>query len=136
MNLLTDNTIALWITKLEIWPVIAALALNLTFRRYGKKAFKKRMASLYHAIAVFLLTSMAALTAERKWPDIYLVIFILAEIAVLWILRSRVFPYRRNCSGDGCGEKLDLRTIYYMDDNLCPQCAARLNREENEEAEE
>ena len=45
--------ISTWIVGLGLWPLIIAIAPNLIFRRYGQAAVKKRMASLYHALAVF-----------------------------------------------------------------------------------
>ncbi len=131
MNLLTDNTVCLWIADLGIWPLIVVLVPNLTFRRYGKDALKKRLASLYQAIAVFLVTSMAVLCVERELADIYFWSFLVLIIAVLWIIRGKVFPYRSKCAE--CGEKLGFNTIYYMDDNLCPGCHEKHQEEHQEE---
>lgn len=120
MNIFADNTISLWIAGLGMWPLIVALLPNLLFRRYGKAAMGKRFASLYQAIAVFLLTSMAALAAERGWPDLYLAGFFVLEAAALFMARRKVFPYRGSCAE--CGSRLDFQSIYFMDDNLCSGC--------------
>lgn len=122
--------ISTWIVGLGLWPLIIAIAPNLIFRRYGQAAVKKRMASLYHALAVFAITSTAAIIVQRELADYYLYIGILLVLGVLFLIRRKAFPYRFTCPG--CAAKLDFRTIYFMDDNLCPNCRPAKTREEDE----
>ncbi len=118
-----------WIAKLGIWPLIVLLVPNLMFRRYGQSAGKKRMSSLFQAIAVFLITTMAAFIVERELSDKYLFIGIAAVAVLLYVFRERVFPYRLSCIE--CDARLDFKTIYFMDDNLCTDChSKKVAREE------
>lgn len=120
MVFMDNNTVSLWIAGLGIWPLVIVLVPNLFFRRYKQPTSKKRMASLYQAIAVFIITTVAAFIADRGLTDVYLYAGILIVAVILFFMRARVFPYRLNCGK--CGIRLDMRAIYFMDDNLCETC--------------
>ena len=122
-------TVSAWIADLGIWPLVVVLVPNLMFRRYGQASGKKRMSSLMQAIAVFLITTMAAFVVERELSDMYLFFGIGIVAVVLYIFRARVFPYRLSCAE--CETKLDFKTIYFMDDNLCPACHSKKVAEED-----
>lgn len=111
-----------------LWPLIVVLVINLTFRKYGKAAAVKRMACLYHALAVFVITSLAALIVKWHLNDLYLGLGTILVIAVMIVCKKQVFPYRRTCAA--CSTQLDLKTIYYMDDNLCSLCREERNNSE------
>lgn len=117
------NTVSVWIADLGIWPLVVVLVPNLMFRRYGQAAGKKRMSSLFQAIAVFLITSVAAFVTERGLTDTYLFIGIIVVAVMLYAFKDRVFPYRLSCAG--CDARLDFKTIYFMDDNLCTDCHSK-----------
>jgi len=131
MEFLNGTTVSAWIAQAGIWPLIVVLVPNLMFRRYGQAAVKKRMASLLQAIAVFVITTLAAFVMERELTDLVLFIGILIVAVALYILRDKVFPYRLSCPE--CGVRLDFRTIYFMDDHLCVDCRAR--KMDSEEAD-
>jgi len=114
------NDISLWIAELKLWPLIVVLALNLLFRKYGAAATRKRMSSLYHAIAVFLIISMAGFVVARGLTDIYLYAGVAVVVVLFIIFRKRVFPYQLSCPL--CHVRLDFKTIYFIDDNLCASC--------------
>lgn len=116
-------TISAWIADLGIWPLVVVLVPNLMFRRYGQGASKKRMSSLMQAIAVFLITTAAAFIVERGLSDKYLLGAVAVVAVLLYIFRSRVFPYRLTCAE--CDARLEFKTIYFMDDNLCTTCHSR-----------
>jgi len=122
---MNTNTVSLWITGLGIWPLIVVLVPNLMFRRFGQAAGEKRKASLYQAIAIFLITILAAFVVARGLTDIHFYAGLAFIMIALFIFRGRVFPYRLNCAG--CERKLDIKTIYFMDNNLCADCRARKN---------
>jgi 8-oxo-dGTP diphosphatase len=117
---MNGNAISVWIAELGIWPLVVVLVPNLMFRKYGQAAGKKRMASLLQAIAVFVITTAAAFVVERELTDIYLFGTVAVVAVVLFLYRGKVFPYRLTCAE--CDAKLDFRTIYFMDDNLCVDC--------------
>ncbi len=116
------NSVSSWIFNLGMWPLIVALVLNLMFRRYGKAAIKKRMASLYHTLSVFAVTAMAAFIVQKGLNDTILAIGVLIVLGVLIILRKKAFPYQLTCAE--CATRLDIQTIYFMDNNLCSNCNA------------
>jgi 8-oxo-dGTP diphosphatase len=122
-------TVSVWIAELGIWPLVVVLVPNLMFRRYGQASGKKRMSSLMQAIAVFLITTVAAFVVERELTDMYLFFGIGIVAVALYIFRARVFPYRLSCAE--CETKLDFKTIYFMDDNLCPACHSKKVAEED-----
>ena len=132
MDLLNGNQVSTWIAAAGIWPLVVMLVPNLMFRRYGQAAGRKRMASLFQAIAVFVVTTMAAFIVEKNLTDLYLWIAAAVVIVVLYVFRGKVFPYSLKCVE--CGASLDFKTIYFMDDNACPACHDRLKAAE--EAEE
>lgn len=128
---MNSNQVSIWIAELGLWPLIVVLVPNLLFRRYGQAAVKKRMASLYHGIIVFIIMILALSIVERELSDIYLYIGIIVVVLLLLIFRKNIFPYRLNCPD--CSNRLDFRTIYFMDDSLCANC--RTAKKEREEAE-
>ncbi len=117
------NTISVWIAELGIWPLVVVLVPNLMFRKYGQSAGKKRMSSLMQAIAVFLITTASAFIVEKELTDKYLFIAMAIVAVLLYMFRERVFPYKLNCVE--CDAKLDFKTIYFMDDNLCTDCHSK-----------
>jgi len=122
---MNTNTVSLWIAGLGIWPLVVVLVPNLMFRRFGQAAGEKRKASLYQAIAVFLITTLAAFIVERELTDTYFYAGLVVILLALVIFRKKTFPYRLNCAG--CGKRLDIKTIYFMDNNLCADCRVKKN---------
>jgi len=66
---------------------------------------------------------MAALVVERELTDIYFYAGLFVVLLTLFILRGKIFPYHLNCAG--CERKLDIKTIYFIDSNLCADCRSR-----------
>jgi 8-oxo-dGTP diphosphatase len=126
----SGSAISEWIAELGIWPLLVMiLPTVLVFRKYGAAALRKRMASLSHAIAVFLFSTVAALIASTGSSDLFLLVAIAAIAVASYFLRKRMFPYRLTCPE--CGKRHELLTaefknIYIMDDNLCDECRKRL----------
>jgi 8-oxo-dGTP diphosphatase len=119
---MNGNEISLWIFGLKMWPLVVVLVPNLLFRKYGKAASRKRMASLYHAIAMFLITTTAGFVVAKNLTDIYLLAGTALVVILMVVFRDRAVPYRLTCAG--CNTKLELKTIYFLDDDLCPACLA------------
>jgi len=125
--------VSTWLAGLGIWPLVIVLIPNLLFRKYGQSAGKKRMSSLFQAIAIFLITTVAAFLVEKELSDKYLFLAVGIVALVLYLLRARVFPYKLKCVE--CDATLDFKTIYFMDDNLCTDCHSK-KMAEQEAAEE
>jgi hypothetical protein len=134
---MTGNDISTWIAELSIWPlVVMLLPYFFVFRKYGIEVQTKRLASLYHATAVFLLTTAGGAIATLELTDAYLVGAVALISLAAYLLRGRFFPYRLNCPG--CGRRYnllssDFRTVYVMDDNLCDSCRAEAASDESPE---
>jgi len=123
MSILFDVKISQKVAEMGLWPLIIVIVPNLFFRKYGQKSIKKRKANLYQAIAVFIVTMSASIITQYKFGDIYLYIITSVVIVLLVVFRKNVFPYTRKC--EKCGATLDLKTIYYMEKNLCTSCASK-----------
>ena len=101
---------------------IVFIGLNLYQRRFKEAGFRKRTATLIHAVSLFLVFAAASVIAEFGAGDIYLVAVILVVgIVLATVLRERAFPFRRKCAE--CGTGLDFNTVLFRDDNLCAKCS-------------
>ena len=103
------------------------------FRKYGQAAAKKRMASLYQAVAVFFFTMSAALIAGTGLHDALLLVSLAIIAVAAFLLRKWMFPYRLTCPS--CGHQHEILTpefknVYVMDDHLCDSCRKELEPEE------
>jgi len=115
--------VSTWLADLGVWPLVIVLVPNLLFRKYGQSAGKKRMSSLFQAIAVFVITTVAAFMVEKQLSDKYLYLATALVAVVLYLFREKVFPYKLKCVE--CDASLDFKTIYFMDDNLCIACHSK-----------
>lgn len=131
---MNGTAVSQWIADLGVWPLIVMLLPNLMlFRKYGQEAAKKRAASLYQAIAVFLVTISAGAVAIFGLTDTYLVLAVVGVAAGAYLLRKRMLPYRLTCPE--CDTKHDLfggdfKNVYVMDDDLCDACRTASRAEE------
>lgn len=131
---MNGTAVSQWIAELGIWPLIVMLLPSLMlFRKHGPAANRKRLASLYQAIAVFLVTIVAGTVTNFGLTDIYLVPGVAAVAVGAYLLRKRMFPYRLTCPA--CGRKHDIFTgefknVYVMDDDLCDACRDASRAEE------
>ena len=117
---MNGQVISSWVADLGLWPLIIALLPNLMFRRFGSQEGIKRMASLIHAIAVFILFISASLVMIKNLTDMYFLGGVAISLLFLIVLRKKAFPYRKTCVE--CEKALTFQTIYFMDDNLCSSC--------------
>ncbi len=99
---------------------LGILVLNIIQRKQRERGMKKRSATLYQAILVFILYVGASVIKaeglEPKW-----IIVPLAVIAVaLYFFRERIIPYKTKCIN--CGARLDMNQMFLYDANLCSKC--------------
>ena len=131
---MSGTVVSQWIADLGIWPLIVMLLPNLMlFRKHGPVAKRKRLASLFQAIAVFLVTIVAGTVVNIGLTDIHLVLGVAAVAVGAYLLRKRMFPYRLTCPA--CGRKHEIFTgefknVYVMDDDLCDACRDASRAEE------
>ena len=101
------------------WVFIAVLVLNMTQRRHQTYAERKRFATLYIALLVFVLflTSQAVvLYGGRDWMLVPVVVVL---VGVGYYFRSRVWPFRLHCVKTG--KRLTWQEIMYHDSNVCEE---------------
>ncbi|HUX52582.1 MAG TPA: hypothetical protein VMW73_17470 [Spirochaetia bacterium] len=129
------HPISEFVVKYFNWVFLALLALNLFQRRYGAKARKKRFATLYIAIAVFLFFTLANSLVSFKLPEWLLLGYVPVIGIAGWFLRDHIFPFRFKCSA--CSATLNFDQFIFNDANLCTDCAAKAEPKPAEpEAEE
>ena len=114
-----------FIDTVLVAALLAVLVFNMSQRRHLHHGEGKRMASLYTAL--LLLVLYAASIAIERWrlSPWTMLAGIAAAAALGYILRSRIFVFRRTCAE--CGAGLPLKTTLYVDDNLCDRCRSGNN---------
>lgn len=123
---MSNTAVSQWIASAGIWPLLIMLIPTVfVFRKYRDTSRTKRIASLSHAIAVFVFTSVAAVIPAFGLTDVYLVPALAVITLAAYLLRRTMFPYRMACPD--CGKRHDIFTaefknIYVFDDNLCDAC--------------
>lgn len=90
-----------WVAERFYWAMIIILIINLMQRRYQNTAQKKRFATLYLAMGVFVVYVAAELVRNYGMTDLVFLIVAVAVVAVLVVFRSRTFPFRLRSSRDG-----------------------------------
>ncbi|MFW5690150.1 MAG: hypothetical protein ACOC1U_11315, partial [Spirochaetota bacterium] len=110
----------------DIWPLVVMLVpYFFIFRKHGNEARTKRLASLYQAIAVFIVTTAAAAVVAFDLTDAHLTGAVVLVAIAAYALRRHLVPYQFSCPECGRAYNLfseDLRIVYVMDDNLCDSC--------------
>ncbi len=99
------------------YVLIAVLAVNLVQRRHQEETLKKRTATLYFAILVFLLMVSSILIRRFELPDPVLIPVVLGIGLLAYLGREKLFLFRLHCRK--CGRNLPLRRIIFFDSNLC-----------------
>jgi 8-oxo-dGTP diphosphatase len=100
--------------------LIAVLLFNLSQRSHLQHGEAKRFASLHLALIILFL--YGADIAIRRWalPAWSMIAALLIAAAAAYLMRRRIFIFRRRCLE--CGTSIPLRTTLYEDDNLCGEC--------------
>lgn len=114
------NPVSIFLADNGFWGLVAVLGLNLFQRKQGKKARKKRQATLFIAIAVFGLYAFAILVVQLKLHDLFLLVYVAAAAVVFYLLREHILPFRLKCVS--CGQGLEAKEIFFDDSNICEKC--------------
>lgn len=96
------------------------LVLNLVQRRYRARGSKKRTATLYQAILIFIVYIGATIIREEGFEVKWIIVPLIVVAAAIYFFRDRILPYKRNCVN--CDAKLNLNQIFLYDANLCVDC--------------
>ena len=106
------------------YPVVAVLLFNLLQRRHKERGRGKRIASLLAGVLLLVFWAVAFLFERFGVPDAYLAIPASGAGVLLYLLRSRFFPFRLRCTV--CGKPLPLRTVLFDDANRCDPCSGEV----------
>ena len=96
------------------------LVLNLIQRRYRARGAKKRTATLYQAILIFIIYIGATIIREESFEVKWIIVPLAVVAAAIYFFRDRILPYKRNCVN--CDAKLNMNQIFIYDANLCTDC--------------
>ncbi len=107
--------ISLWISENFFWVFLMILVLNLLQRRNQKRAGRKRFATLYIAIAAFLLMVAAQTIVALGGNDLMMLASTAVVLGVMYHFREHTFPFRRYSRKDG--RKLTWEEILYVDED-------------------
>lgn len=105
------------------WLFIAILVVNLLQRKYRKEVLKKRAATLYIAVAVFLFYIYAYGVIHFNLSDLFLLPYVAVAATLFTVYRRTLFPFAYRCRR--CRQPMDYSRILYFDSNLCASCAER-----------
>ncbi len=105
--------------------MISVMLLNLFQRKQIKNGEKKRFATLWLAAALLLLQIELGLLISQNQPDWMLLPAFALFGGMLYLVRNRIFIFRRKCVN--CGENLGTKEFIGRDDNLCAACAPSEN---------
>ena len=99
---------------------LGLLVLNIIQRKYRERGVKKRGATLYQAILVFILYIGATVIREEGFEKKWIIIPLALIAVALYFFRDRIVPYKTRCIN--CGAKLNTNQIFIYDANLCSSC--------------
>lgn len=126
---MNPTAVSEWITDLGIWPLIVVLfPYVVVLRKHGPESQKKKVATVFHAIGLFVLLVAAASIVEFGLSDLVLLPVVAVLAAAGYRYRDRVFPYRLSCPECGTRHAVfstGFTNFYAMDDNLCDDCRAK-----------
>lgn len=110
------------------WLFLAILVVNLMQRRYRAKAQRKRFATLYIAILVFVLYIYAFTLIRFNLSDWLLLIYGGAAGVLIGVYRRAFLPFALHCVS--CGATLPFDRVVYADNNLCADCEAKADEDD------
>ncbi len=119
MDFFESQLISQFVADNFYWLFLGILVLNLTQRKHQKTAQKKRLATLYLAVAALVLYSAGQLVLNYEVGDIYLLLVLVIVVGVIMRFRDRVFPFTLRCVQSG--KRLDMHSILYRDSNTLPE---------------
>lgn len=119
MNPMQSQTVAAFVAEHSYWLFLGLLLVNLLQRPHLKSARRKRLATLYLAIAALVIFSIANLLVLYGGNDLHFLAGLAIVVGAIVRYRDHAFPFRLRCARSG--RRLDMRTILYRDSNILPQ---------------
>jgi amino acid transporter len=103
-----------WVAENFYWVFLGFLLVNILQRRNQKRAGRKRFATLYLAIAAFLIMASAQVIILMNGQDWMLVLAVGLIALVVYRYREHTLPFRLHSLKDG--RRLTWQEILYYDD--------------------
>lgn len=119
MNPTHSQAVAAFVAEHSYWLFLGLLLVNLLQRRHLESARKKRLATLYLAIAALVIFSTANLLVMYGGNDLHFFAAAAIVVGVIVRYRDHAFPFRLHCVRSG--KLLDTQTILYRDSNILAQ---------------
>jgi ABC-type xylose transport system permease subunit len=112
----TGLIIAPLVADATYWIFLALLILNLLQRRHQQTARRKRLATLYLALAMFALFVVAQAVETYGGADWYVPAAAALIAAAVYYFRDHTWPFSVYAQ-DGSGRRLSWNEILYDDSN-------------------
>lgn len=100
--------------------LILKLFLTLYQRRFIEVGVKKRLLSLYQSLFLGVVYGLISGIITLNHPDYLIYIVLVVTIIFGYLLRKKLFSYRRKC--ERCGENLSISQILFIDNQKCEKC--------------
>ena len=121
-------SVSQFFSKFSYFLFLGILLANLYQKKYGKRGERKRFATLYMGIAVFVvfLASGAIIHSEQlfgtKLNDLLILPVVAGAAAYVYAKREKTLPFRFRCAK--CGARLPAEKAFFIDGDLCASCEA------------
>ncbi|POR01296.1 hypothetical protein AU468_08225 [Alkalispirochaeta sphaeroplastigenens] len=119
MDLFTSRTISQVASDYFYWIFIGILLVNLSQRRHGMKAHKKRLATFFYALTAMILYFGGVTIVRYGGNDLWFVALAVTAVLLLGVFRAHTMPFTWRCVKTG--KRLDTQTFLYRDSNTLPE---------------
>lgn len=132
MNMVIETGMVLspWAAEHFFKIFLGVIFLNILQRRRQSQVGRKRMATLYLAIAVLVLMVVAQLNVSYNGSDVYFVAAVIVAVLVVYRYRTYAFPFRLRSPRDGRRYSMDEVLFVEDPDNLPETTETSETREE------
>lgn len=137
MNVFSSQLITQFVSDYLYWVFLGVIFVNLTQRKHRETAARKRTATVYLAIAAFLVHTTSNLILVYEGSDLLMLAAVATAVGAIAYFREHAFPFRLRCRVSG--RLLDLNTVLYRDSNILPECEEvpqSTNAQEGEKGDE
>ncbi len=100
-----------------LWFLVLILLGNLYQKRFPKRSYKKRTATLIIASLAMLFQIFIVVILSRELPEWLAIPALLITIAAAYPFRKKILIFKTRCSS--CGDKLNFTAIFNYDDSVC-----------------
>lgn len=127
-----NTTMAQWASEHFFKIFLAVIVLNLFQRRHQKTSARKRLATLYLAVAVFLLMVVGQFIVVYGGSDLHFLAACLVAAYLVYHFRAYTLPFAIYSRKDG--RRFTMEEILYMDDPDSQDAPENLDQPDGEEA--